>query len=85
EEESKKQVLRTKAKINESGLKIKGNIIVKESDSIDLSYQLVEILNQEGIQLAVLKKHHKSWLEKFILGSVSSRVIETYNGNILVV
>ena len=46
---------------------------------------LMEVLQNESIDLAVIKKHHNSWPEKHILGSVSARVLELYRGNVLAI
>ena len=46
--------------------------------------EIVKILYQDEIQLAVMTKHHKSKLEKFFLGSVTKGVLDQWHGNLLV-
>lgn len=58
-------------------------LLVAASFERDLGHHLNEILQDEDIHLVVMKRHHHSRLERFFIGSVSSRVMELYNGNIL--
>lgn len=82
--EGELQLTRNKEKIQKLLGGTETNVIVKATFEKDLGYHLTEILNDEEIQLAVVKKHHKSLLERFVLGSVSARVLELYKGNVLV-
>lgn len=60
------------------------DLIVQASNERDTGKHLVEILNDEKINLAVLKKHNRPAFERFLLGSVSANVLELYDGNILI-
>ena len=46
--------------------------------------QIVDWLEAEHIQTAVLSRHKKSLVQRLFLGSVSSKVLELYQGNVLV-
>jgi nucleotide-binding universal stress UspA family protein len=46
--------------------------------------ELVKILTEDDIQLAVMTKHHKGKLEKFFLGSVTKGIFDHWKGNLLV-
>lgn len=59
-------------------------MIVKSSNERNIGEHLVEILHDEGINFAVLKKRHKTWIEKRVFGSVGNTVVEHFKGNILV-
>lgn len=84
EVESHKHASDVKNKIQESLGNDPTQIIVKTTNK-DVAHGLAEVLQSENIDLAVIKKHHKSWLEKHILGSVSARFLELYRGNVLVI
>lgn len=58
-------------------------LIVAPSFERDLGHHLNEILSDEGIDLVIMKRHHRSRIERYFIGSVSSRVLELYNGNFL--
>ena len=60
------------------------NVIVLPSSIHGIAYQLVELLKSENIDLAIMKKHNKKALEHFFLGSITNRVLELYEGNVLV-
>lgn len=49
-----------------------------------IGQQIVEWLETENIQTAVLSRHKKSIVERLFLGSISSKVLELYQGNVLV-
>ncbi len=54
---------------------------ISSENSVD---ELVRILKEDEIQLAVMAKHHKGKLEKFLLGSVTKGVLDHWQGNLLV-
>lgn len=58
-------------------------LLVAPSFERDLGHHLNEILADEGIGLIVLKRHHRSRVEKYFIGSVCSRLLELYDGSIL--
>ncbi len=51
----------------------------------NLADHLLEVVQDEDIQLVVLKRSRKSVMDKYILGSVSGRVLERFKGNILII
>lgn len=82
--ESHKQASQIRDKVKTTLGTRNAKVVVETTNSKDLGHALAEILQSENTDIAVLKKHHKSWLEKHILGSVSARVLELYKGNVLV-
>lgn len=58
--------------------------IIKVSHEKDVGYHLKEILEDHDVNLAIVKKYSNSRLDQFLLGSVSLRILELYQGNILV-
>jgi nucleotide-binding universal stress UspA family protein len=83
-EQTSKTVTRTLEDIQAALGDIDAKVIVSDCYSVDIPNRLVEILNENDVQLAVVRKHHKSIADKIMLGSVSARVIETFAGNVLV-
>lgn len=58
--------------------------IIKVSHEKDVGYHLKEILEDHDVNLAIVKKYSSSRLDQFLLGSISLRILELYQGNILV-
>ncbi len=59
-------------------------ITVTRAGTSGVAASLVDLLHGHGVGLAVVRGHHKKWAERFLLGSVSNRVLELFNGNVLV-
>lgn len=59
-------------------------IIVKLTHEKDIGYHLKEQLEDIGSDIAIVRRHSKNFLNHFFLGSVSQRVVESYEGNVLV-
>lgn len=57
---------------------------VLRSQEKSTAFHLAEILENDKIDLAVMKRHQKGWLEKFLIGSETRRMLEIFDGNILV-
>lgn len=68
----------------ELGSEIKNNIIVEISETKRLAKHLITILDREHIELVVMKRNQKKFLEKILLGSETRRMLEVYSGNILI-
>lgn len=49
-----------------------------------VSATLKRILDDEGVDLAVLSRNQRNLIEKVFIGSVARRLLETYSGNLLV-
>lgn len=49
-----------------------------------ISNTLKRILDEEQVDLAVLSRNQRNFIEKVFIGSVTRRLLETYTGNILV-
>lgn len=73
-----------KTKLEKSLVRKDACLIVQPSGEKDLGLHLTEILQENCIDLAILQNHHKSWSEKHLLGSVSERVLDNFEGNLLV-
>lgn len=82
--QSEKEIERIENRIKDALCGQKGNILVKSSYEKNVASHLVEIMQDEDVNLAVLKRHDKNAVEKFFLGSVSNNVVENFNGNILI-
>lgn len=84
ERENKKLMGDLRQKIEQTLSSEAAKVVVSEVPPGDIPSQLVTLADEEKVDLVVLNKHHKSWMEKFILGSVSARVLEIFQGNILI-
>jgi nucleotide-binding universal stress UspA family protein len=79
--------LRNKAemKIRQACKETKAEIKVIKTHELNLGDHLVEVLQDDKVNLAVLQRSHKSSMEKLLIGSVASAVLEGFKGNLLVV
>lgn len=59
---------------------IRAEIVMDKS----ISGALTRILNEESVDLAILSRNRQNIIEKVFIGSVARRVLETYQGNFLV-
>lgn len=84
-EEKKKEVEKKYAAALEKNIDqhSSARIRVEPTDEGDVT-KLVEILNEDNVDLAVMTKHHKGKLEKFFLGSVTKGVLDKWKGNLLI-
>jgi nucleotide-binding universal stress UspA family protein len=71
--------------------KIKSKLILKETDlriefstERKVSYHLNEIVEEEKIDLVIMKKHQSEFLEKILIGSETRRMLEILNKNLLI-
>jgi nucleotide-binding universal stress UspA family protein len=59
-------------------------VIVEMSDEKRLAFHLIKILDQNKIDLIIIQKHHKTFIEKFLIGSEARRLVEFYKGDIFI-
>jgi nucleotide-binding universal stress UspA family protein len=83
--ESERCCQNTREKIKDFlGPDLAAEIKVEVTRERSIAVHLVEMLHEEGIELAVMKRHQKNAMERFFLGSETSRVLELYRGNLLI-
>jgi nucleotide-binding universal stress UspA family protein len=59
-------------------------IIIEISEEKRLAFHLIKILDQKKVDLIVIQKHHKTFIEKFLVGSETRRLVEFYPGDIFI-
>lgn len=57
---------------------------VEITQEIKIAHALVNILNEDHANLAVMGSHSKNFLDRILLGSETKRVLELFEGNIVV-
>ena len=62
----------------------KCRVRVEISDEKQVAYHLVKILEEDLVDLAIMKRHQRKSMEKVFIGSETRRMLELFNGNILV-
>jgi nucleotide-binding universal stress UspA family protein len=62
----------------------KAEVKIETTREKDVALHLAEILHEDSVELAVMKRHQKSPMERFFLGSVTSKLLEIYRGNLLI-
>lgn len=62
----------------------KCKVRVDLTEERQVAYDLSRILEQEEVELAIMKRHQKRMFEKMYIGSVTRRMLEIFNGNVLV-
>lgn len=82
--DSEKEINTLKLRIKDALCGQKAELYIANTFEKNIGNHLIEILNENNINLAVLKRHHKSFLEKFMFGSVSHTVMENFKGNVLI-
>lgn len=84
-EEKKKEIKEKYESVlkNRADSHTNARIRVEAYDDGDVQ-KLVEILDEDRVGLAVMKKHHKGKLEKFFLGSVTKGVLNKWKGSLLI-
>ncbi|MGL6297901.1 MAG: universal stress protein [Methanobacteriaceae archaeon] len=80
--ESDKNLKKFEKVLNESGMDIKLSLKIEEGSPADV---ILETINNEGIDLVVMGSSGKSGLDKFIMGSVTEKVLKTAKCDTLVV
>jgi nucleotide-binding universal stress UspA family protein len=85
QEETEQLRLKVEKKIREACKETKAEIKVIKTHELNLGDHLVEVLQDDKVNLAVLQRSHKSSMEKLLIGSVASAVLEGFKGNLLVV
>lgn len=83
-EKLNKTVSEIKGKVQSALKGAEGNIVIQVSYERDLSHHLKEILEDNEIDLAVMRKHNNTKLDQLLLGSVTLRILEQFKGNVLV-
>lgn len=63
---------------------VKPHIRVEINEEKKVAYHLNSILVDEHIDLAVMKRHQTNLLEKIFIGSETRRLLDLYNGNLLI-
>lgn len=85
-DEKKEELIKaTKAEIKKhlSG-KTDAHLVVDISTERKLAYQLNSIVNEEHIDLPVMKRHQSDYLEKLLIGSETRRMLEFSEKNLLI-
>jgi len=59
-------------------------LIVQGNDDLRVAGKLRSILEAEGVELAVMQRHHSQLLERIIIGSETKRMLEFFPGNLLI-
>lgn len=54
------------------------------SEKKQMAQALTDSLFEDGVDLAVMCRHNRSFLEKFLVGSVTRRMLDLYKGNLLI-
>jgi nucleotide-binding universal stress UspA family protein len=62
----------------------KCKIRVDITEERQVAYHLTELLEQDKVELAIMKRHEKNILDKILIGSATRRMLEIFNGNVLV-
>lgn len=62
----------------------KCKIKVEITEERQVAYHLAKILDRDLVDLVIMKRHQKGLIEKMLIGSVTRRMLEIFNGNILV-
>ncbi len=62
----------------------KTKLRVSVTQEIKVANALVEILNEDHANLAIMGSHSKNFFERILLGSETKRVLELFDGNIIV-
>jgi nucleotide-binding universal stress UspA family protein len=57
---------------------------VEITEERQVAYHLAEVLSQEEVEFAIMKRHQKKLLDKMFIGSSTRRMLEIFDGNILV-
>ncbi len=80
-----KKIQGTKEKLNNLFIKYSlPKIIVQGHTPGKLTEELIDCLNQEASKVVVMFCHRKNLLEKIFIGSQTTRMLNSYEGNILV-
>jgi nucleotide-binding universal stress UspA family protein len=59
-------------------------IKVELSDEKQVAFHLIKILEKGKVDLIIIQKHHKAFMEKFLIGSETRRLLEFYHGDLLI-
>lgn len=62
----------------------KCKIRVEMTDEKKVAFHLIKILEEDQVEMAVMKRHQKGLIEKMFIGSETRRLLEVFNGNVLV-
>ncbi len=84
-EEQEKIVSELKDKIRREVTDLeKTKIRVEVTKELKIAHAIVDILNEDHANLAVMGSHSKNFLDRILLGSETKRVLELFEGNIVV-
>lgn len=64
---------------------IKSNTHVEITNELKVSDRLVKIMEEKSIDLAIMAAHHRGKIGRRVMGSVTRKILENFNGNILVI
>lgn len=60
------------------------HVRVEMSSERKVAFHLCSILNEEKVDLAIMKRHQSNILEKILIGSETHRMLEIFNKNLLI-
>jgi nucleotide-binding universal stress UspA family protein len=62
----------------------KCRVRVEITEEKQVAYHLVKILEEDLVDLVIMKRHQRKLIEKIFIGSETRRMLEIFNGNVLV-
>lgn len=85
-EDRKKEMKEKMEKLLRSNADPHSNALVRAevAEESKIRDGLLRVLKEDHVDLAVMTKHHKGRLEKFLLGSITRGVLDRWKGNLLV-
>jgi nucleotide-binding universal stress UspA family protein len=83
-EDTDKAINNTHARLKDFLGSVEAEIIVEPTREKSVALHLLEILHDGGYELAVMKRHNKSTLERYLLGSETRKVLDLFRGNLLI-
>jgi hypothetical protein len=54
------------------------------TDELQVAYHLVNILQEDQVDVAIMQRHQKKIMDRMMIGSETKRMIELFTGNLLV-
>lgn len=62
----------------------KAKVVAELTYDQNLADALVKKLNEEAVDLAVMTRHRRRFLDRLFIGSVSRRILDSFQGNLLI-
>jgi hypothetical protein len=62
----------------------KCKIKVGLTEELQVAYHLVNILQEDQVDVAIMQRHQKKIMDRMMIGSETKRMIELFTGNLLV-